>query len=146
MADTDAPTAPRRAHCLCGSVELQFDAAPLWVTHCHCHHCRRAHGAGVVTWVGFPTDSREIRSGGDAFRRYRTETDAVRSFCGTCGTPMTYESERWPGEVHVAVGVLADARGLEPRGHVYADRAPEWCPIQDELPRHGGDSGTEPLG
>ncbi|MDP6540389.1 MAG: GFA family protein [Planctomycetota bacterium] len=131
--------------CLCGRVCFEAELPPRFVAHCHCENCRRAHGAGVVTWAGFSAGDFRIVAGEERLSRYRTETDATRSFCATCGTTLLFESPRWEGEVHVTVASLLDPLGREPTGHAYADRAPAWCPILDELPRYGGESGTEPL-
>lgn len=83
--------------------------------------------------------------GAEEVGRYRTETEAVRSFCRRCGSPLTYESPRWPGEVHVAVAQFEETLGRPPCAHVYADRSPDWCPVTDALPRYGGPSGCELL-
>ena len=55
---------------------------------------------------------------------------------------MTYVAERTE---HVAAANIDDPLDAQPSAHAYADRAPEWCPITDELPRYGGESGTEKL-
>jgi hypothetical protein len=134
-----------RGRCLCGLVRFEAELPPRFVAHCHCHNCTRAHGAGVVTWAGFDADRFRIVAGEELLTRYRTETDATRSFCADCGTTMLFESPRWAGEVHVAVANLIDPLGQAPDGHAYADRAPDWCPILDDLPRFGGESGVQPL-
>ncbi len=134
-----------RGSCTCGAVRFEADAPPKFVAHCHCVNCRRAHGAGSVTWAGFPEGQFRLTAGEGELRRYRTETEATRSFCGTCGSPMFFASPRWAGEVHVAVACLDDPIAPLPGGHAYADRAPAWFPIHDELPQYGGDSGVEPL-
>ena len=41
--------------------------------------------------------------------------------------------------------VLEEGVTLRPKVHVYADRAPDWCAIEDDLPRAGGETGVEPL-
>ena len=132
-------------HCLCGGIRFELRAEPRFACHCHCENCRRAHGAGVVTWVGHQRDELVFDEGEDLLLRYLSESGATRSFCGRCGTTLFYESERWPGEVHVAAGALAEGSELAPKLHVSADRAPAWCPIVDELPRHGGEGGMEAL-
>ncbi len=136
---------PIIGHCLCKRVRLEATLPTNWVAHCHCHNCRRAHGAGVVTWAGFPTEQFRIAAGAEDLVRYVTDTAATRTFCRHCGTTMLFESPRWKGEVHVAVAVLDAELDRAPRGHAYADRSPAWCPITDDLPQYGGESGTESL-
>lgn len=131
--------------CSCGAVRFEAKPPSRFVAHCHCENCRRAHGAGVVTWAGFPEARFELVRGADDVADHVTETGATRSFCRRCGTPLTYRSPRWEGEVHVAVGALLEAPDRPPAAHVHADRAPGWCPITDSLPRYGGPDGTDPI-
>jgi hypothetical protein len=50
----------------------------------------------------------------------------IRSFCGRCGTPLTYEGDRWPGEVHLLVGTLDHPERVTPRGHAFAEERLPW--------------------
>lgn len=115
------------------------------MAHCHCSTCRRAHGAGFVTWAGFPAERFHVVAGAEDRVRWRTETGATRSFCRNCGSTLLYEGPRWEGEVHVAFANFEDTGDLMPQAHAYADRSPAWCPITDDLPRYGGPDGNEPL-
>ncbi|MGE0145038.1 MAG: GFA family protein [Planctomycetota bacterium] len=134
-----------RGSCYCKAIRFSCTLPSRFVAHCHCNNCRRAHGAGFVTWAGFPDAQFAITDGEERLGHYRTETAATRSFCSTCGSMLFFRSPRWPGEVHVALGALDDPIDKLPTVHVYADRAPVWAPIADTLPRRGGESGTEPI-
>jgi len=81
--------------------------------------------------------------GEDALVRYRTDTDATRTFCGKCGSTVFYEGPRWPDEIHVAAACL-DAVDREPQANVYVDHKAEWWTFHDELPQLGGPTGMEP--
>ena len=37
--------------CLCGAVRFTAKLPSKWCAHCHCSLCRKAHGAGYVTWA-----------------------------------------------------------------------------------------------
>lgn len=113
--------------------------------HCHCQNCRRAHGAAFVTWAGFPSEQVRVTAGEEELGRYRTETDATRSFCKRCGTTLFFESPRWAGEIHVALAHFEEPIDRAPSGHVYVDHKAEWWEIQDDLPRFGGPTGVEPV-
>lgn len=136
---------PLSGACYCGKVQFEVDPPSRFVCHCHCHNCRRAHGAAFVTWAGFPLERFRILEGERELSRYLTDTGATRSFCRICGSPLFYSSPRWAGEVHVAVAQLSDPIDAPVKAHVYADRAPDWCPIADDLPRYGGETGAEPI-
>jgi hypothetical protein len=131
--------------CLCGAVRFRCGLPPRWVAHCHCTLCRRAQGAGFVTWVGTDGDRFELLGGGDCLRSYRSSPEATRSFCSRCGSPLFFESTRWPGEVHITLASVDPdiAATLQPEGHVHwAQRAPWIGDIHDGLPRHAESGGA----
>jgi hypothetical protein len=62
----------------------------------------------------------------------------TRSFCGRCGTPLTYEGARWPGEVHVLVGSLDRPEDFPPTGNAFAEERLHWL----HLAMPGRDAGA----
>lgn len=130
--------------CLCGAVRFRVTLPSRFCAHCHCSNCRRAHGAAFVTWAGFPEAQLEILRGDDVLGRYKTDTGAVRTFCGTCGSTLFYAGPRWPGEVHVARALIEGELDRSPGAHVFVDHRAPWWTIDDGLPKFGGESGTEP--
>ena len=121
--------------CLCGAVQIQATMPSLWAAHCHCTQCQRYHGAAVVTWVGFQEDSFEVTSGEDNLRWFKSSPPARRGFCGECGSSFLFQSERWPGEMHVCLTNLEDPIDREPQGHVCYDTHVPWLTLGDDLPR-----------
>ena len=130
--------------CLCGAVRFAASPPSRFCAHCHCDNCRRAHGAAFVTWVGFPRGQFRITQGSNVLAEYLTDTGAKRSFCGRCGSTLTYASLRWEGEVHVARAAIDGPIDRAPGGHVYVDHHADWWSIEDDLPRYGGKTGMEP--
>jgi hypothetical protein len=101
--------------------------------------CRRAQGAGFVTWIGTDGEHFELIGGAGRPRTYRSSSEATRSFCGRCGTPLFFESTRWPGELHITLGSVDPtlAARLQPQAHVHhAEHVPWIGEIHDGLPRH----------
>ena len=141
----DSAPSPARAgegrgegSCLCGAIRYRFALPPLWVAHCHCSLCRRAQGAGFVTWIGTDGARFELLGDGSTLSMYHSTPEATRSFCGRCGTPLFFESPRWPGQVHVTLATVepATAATLAPQGHAHwSDRVPWIGEIHDGLPR-----------
>jgi hypothetical protein len=95
--------------------------------------CRRAHGAGYVTWAGFESDHFTLLAGDHHLQWYRSSEDTRRGFCGTCGSSMLFESGRWPGETHVAMGCIDDPIDKAPQAHAYFDSHVDWMPIDEAL-------------
>lgn len=132
--------------CLCGAVAFEITMPLKFVAHCHCTLCRRAHMAAFVTWVGVKAERFRLTAGAERLGRFSSSPGTTRSFCQTCGSPLLFESERWPGEVHVARAAIPGALTRKPAMHVYWDDRAPWLDLHDALPKLGGETGMEPTG
>jgi len=121
--------------CLCGAIQFQLQLPSKWCAHCHCSMCRRAHGAGYVTWVGFESDHFELLTGDHHLHWYESSPGARRGFCSTCGSTMLFESTRWPGETHVALACIDGPIDRVPAANAYMDNHVGWMPIDHGLSR-----------
>ncbi len=120
--------------CLCGDVQFRVEGDPAWVAHCHCESCRRNTGCAVATFVGFRPDQVTYIAGQRQF--YQSSVGVRRGFCGKCGTPLTYEAEKFPGETHLYLSTLNEPERFVAESHVYYSERISWFEIADELPRH----------
>ena len=127
--------------CLCGAIRFQAHGKPLWVDYCHCHSCRRNTGAPVTSFVGF-------RPGVVQFQGERTfypsSPGVRRGFCSRCGTPMTYETDDLPDEIHFYISVMDAPEDFVPTQHVFHDEAIDWFEVHDGLPRYEGTNRETP--
>ncbi len=121
-----------KGHCLCGAVRYEETARRTLGTVCHCSLCRRAAGSPMVGWFTVPRGAYRIVSGTPV--SYRSSLHAVRTFCGTCGTPLTFESARFPDETDVTIGSLDDPEQVPPRDHTRAATKLTWVKLSDGLP------------
>ncbi len=122
-----------RGRCLCGAIRFEVDSAPLWSCFCHCESCRRNTSSPVTAFLGFRRD--DVRFTGAALRRFHSTPGVTRSFCADCGTPLAFEGERWPGEIHLYAASLEAPEKFAPLAHVHwAERLP-WLRIDDDLPK-----------
>ena len=129
---TDAAT----GRCLCGNLQFELRGKQLWVAHCHCASCRRNTGAPVTTFVGYRKEQLSYIRGQRKF--YQSSPGVQRGFCEDCGTPMTYEADRCPEEVHLYISTLDEPGAYRPQLHVFfAERIP-WMDLADDLPRYEG--------
>ncbi len=120
--------------CFCGAVRYHVAAAPRSVTHCHCRICRRTTGAPFVTWATVPAAAFTFTRG--VPRELQSTAQAVRTFCGTCGTALTFRELAHPRSVDVTVGSLDDPDALVPGDHIWTVRQLAWLELEDDLPRH----------
>ena len=107
------PVPERSGGCLCGAVRFVANGKPLWSAHCYCESCRRATSAALATYAGYPRDQVVFTKQQPA--TYQSSPGVTRSFCATCGTPMSYESKRWPGEIHLFLCSFDDPVSITPR-------------------------------
>jgi len=127
--------------CLCGAVRFRASLPTKWVAHCHCTYCRRAHGAPFVTWVGFAAEQFTVEADAQQPAWYESSPGARRAFCPKCGSPMFFESKRWPGEVHVARALIEGSLDREPTAHVFFESHVPWLQVNDNLPKRVSPSG-----
>ena len=125
---------PEPGGCLCGAVRFAARMPALWVAHCYCSRCRRAHGAAFVTWVGCPAEQVDTHDPQGALRWYRVETGAERGFCGRCGSPMFFRSPRYPGELHLARALFDRELQQRPDSNAYIGNHVDWAPVAHNLP------------
>jgi hypothetical protein len=124
--------------CLCGAVIFHASGAPLWVAHCHCHSCRRNTGAAVATFVGLRQTQFSYLTGTP--KVFASSPEVRRSFCADCGTPLSYQSARCPGEVHIYVSTFDRPEAFPPQLHVHVAEGVPWLHLDDGLPRHPASS------
>ena len=127
------PDETHQGGCLCGALRFAARGKPLWVAHCHCRSCRRNTGSAFATFVGYKQGQVRIVKG--ALQSYASSPGVVRSFCGTCGTPLSYAAERYPGEIHLYVSTLDRPEAFEPGAHVHVGEQLPWLHLDDGLPR-----------
>ena len=126
--------------CLCGVIQYRCGPILYPPTFCHCESCRRACGAHAVGWL--TVAARNLAFTGDAPREYASSPGVLRSFCGRCGTPLTYSNVQRPTEVDITVCTLDQPELAAPVDHIWMEDAPSWDLPSEALPRHArGRSG-----
>ncbi|HKC49623.1 MAG TPA: GFA family protein [Myxococcota bacterium] len=118
--------------CLCGAVRYRATGAAGNATLCHCQTCRRASGAPTVAWVTFAARAFGFTRGDPL--RYRSSPLVLRTFCGRCGTPLSYARDDEPESIDVTTISLDRAAELAPRDHTWTRHALPWMRGLDALP------------
>ena len=111
--------------CLSGAVRWEARAPPRASVLCHCDTCRRATGSGAVGWLIFPQQAFRFVSGDPG--QYHTDSDADRTFCSTCGTPLTYHhhGDR-PDDMDVTTGSADDGNAWPPTKDIFVAEKLTW--------------------
>jgi len=100
--------------------------------------CRKAHGAGYVTWVGFQQDMVTFPKGTEQLKWHVSSPGAQRGFCKLCGSSLFFRSEKWADELHVALGCINDEIDRQAQANVFFDNHVDWMPIDDSLKQVDG--------
>ena len=113
---------------------MKATGSPTVVVYCHCRDCRRSSGAPVSLFAGYRTEQVELPDAQP--KAYESSPGVYRSFCGACGTPISFEDERLPGDTYLPVGIFDDPEAFEPEAHDWVSRRLRWFDVPDGLPRH----------
>ncbi len=103
------------------------------VVLCHCADCRKCAGAPMVAWAMFADDAFRVTRGEAKTRN--SSGAALRSFCGDCGTGLTYRNaEMLPGIVDVQAVTLDDPEAFPVGAHIQTAERVGWMASAHELP------------
>ncbi len=103
--------------CLCGRVRFVASGAPYRVGVCHCHDCRKHHGALFHASAIFPQDAVVIEG--------ETREYEGRFFCPHCGSSVLSRSA---DEIEVNLGSLDETDQLRPTYELFTSRRESWLP------------------
>jgi len=129
--------------CLCGATRYVAQGRPVLSMICHCRSCRRAGGAPAVGWVTFALADVVFVRGTPA--SFPSSPPVTRTFCATCGTPLTYVHAARPAEIDVTTASLDDPAAFPPTHHGWVADGIGWARPTDGLPTHprgGGEGGA----
>jgi len=128
-------------HCLCGAVRFEVDAPVEACVNCHCESCRRQCSAPMTTYIG--VQDGHWKWTGKAPKVFRSSPGVERSFCDTCGTPMSFRSEKMSGLMHFYVAALEEPEMFAPTLHVAHEERLPWLKLADNLPVFTGPDYTK---
>ncbi len=124
----------REGGCLCGAVRYRLEGEPDASGLCHCATCRRTASAPALPYAEFPAGRFALTRGRPV--DYASSPGVTRSFCGRCGSPLTYRADAAPERVDVMTGSLDDPGSIRPAFHVWTRERVAWDRADDGLPAH----------
>jgi hypothetical protein len=133
---------PLEGGCQCKQVRYAVEGEPEHSAFCHCSDCRASSGAPAVVWSAFPAERFSVTAG--EAKVYSSNGDAMRHFCGTCGTGLWYVNEAvLPGLVDIQTATLDDPEALPPGVHIQAAEELSWMKTAQDLPHFARYPGAE---
>ena len=124
----------KQGRCMCGSVRFEYSGPENWCGHCHCESCRRNTSSPYTTFFGVPRNAYQFT--GDAPSVYNSSPGVRRLFCGSCGSPIAYESDRFPNEIHFYPACMENPEDYQPTHHVFCKEKLSWVKLGDDLPKY----------
>jgi hypothetical protein len=122
--------------CLCGAVRYRSTAAPRALSLCHCRSCRRASGAPSVAWAVFAAEHFAFTTGQPV--AFNSSPGVERTFCGRCGTPLTWQRGTEADTIDVTTASLDSPDDFAPTKEIWIEHAIAWealNPATEHYPR-----------
>lgn len=130
--------------CLCAKTRYRIAGAPLAQSTCHCRSCRLASGAPSVAWVVVRRGDFAFTAGDPTF--FRSSPPVVRTFCRSCGTPLTYQHDQSPGTIDITTATLDAPERFPPTREIWLDHRIAWAAVNPDLPHFPKESGASATG
>lgn len=121
-----------RGHCFCGNIHFEVLGPESFACFCYCESCQRAAGAPVVAWATYARDT--FRATRGEVHRYPSSPGVTRGICCNCGSSISYENDKRPGEIDITVNCLDDPKSATMRAHIWTEDKQPWLSIGDDLP------------
>lgn len=118
-------------HCLCGAVTYAVEGELTARNHCHCETCRRATSSPFTTW--FTVELSTFRWTGQPPQFFASSPGVSRTFCATCGSPMSYTTQHRPRQIDLYAATLTDSANFVPQGHSFWNERVAWVNVVDAL-------------
>ena len=115
--------------CSCGKLRYQISQPPKVVAICHCRSCQLAAGAESVGWAvcassAFPWLTPEPKY-------FKSSENVTRSFCGDCGTALSYQANA--DYIDVTLASFDKPEQFPPKNEVWLKHRISWNPANPNL-------------
>jgi hypothetical protein len=117
--------------CQCGAVRFAVFAEPRRIGICHCRMCQKAVSGPFAVFAEVPWPKFAWSKGEPA--AFRSSSQALRDFCSSCGTPLSY---RKPGAdvIELLAGSFDRPERVAPTYAVGIESKLAWLAGLNDLP------------
>jgi hypothetical protein len=130
--------------CFCKAIRYRVTGETLARTLCHCRSCCLAAGAPSVGWAVFRADDFAFTAETPA--RFESSPGVFRTFCGTCGTSLTYQSESRKDAIDVTTISLDHPEEFAPTKEIWVEGNVPWETLDPRLSHYARSSvGASPI-
>src|SRR5437879_2397886 len=117
--------------CFCGAVRYRIEGEASASGICHCRTCRKIASAPTLPFVTFKEEQVSFTRGKPV--QFCSSPPVVRTFCGQCGSPLTYRSTNEPGHVDIMTCSLDNPEAVPPTLHTWTSHKLAWDRVTDGL-------------
>jgi len=118
--------------CLCRATRYLVKGTPFNSAICYCTHCRGVSGAASVAWFSVQASEFDWVDS-SKLRVFASSPGVERTFCGDCGTPLTYQTEKAKDEIDVTTCSLDEPDRVPPVDQVYVRSNVSWVKLDPDL-------------
>jgi hypothetical protein len=135
---------PHEGGCLCGTVRYRITGHPVAGTLCHCRSCRLASGAPSLAWTVVRVA--DFHHDGARPVEFESSPGIFRTFCGACGTSLTWRSAARPDTIDVTTASLDQPDDFAPTKEIWVEHKLSWETANPVLPHYARSSvGATPI-
>ena len=127
-----------RGRCFCGAVSFEIDTPIKWCVLCHCESCRRHCSSPLTAFIG--VDHGQWRWTGAVPKIHRSSPGVERTFCGECGSAISFCSQNMSGLMNFHVTAMEHPEQFAPTMHVAYEEKLPWLHVSDDLRKITGPS------
>jgi len=95
----------------------------------------------MTTYIGIPDKQWRWITGTP--KVFHSSPGVERTFCGDCGTPLSFRSEKMSETMHLYVAALDEPEKFAPTLHVAYEEKLTWLKLDDDLPTVVGPDYTK---
>ena len=125
--------------CFFGSVQFEMYGPEKFACFCYCESCQRAAGAPVVPWATYRKSTFRVTRG--QMHWHVSSPGVTRGLCSECGSSISYENEKRPGEIDITLNTHDDPDGPTLKAHIWTEDKRSWMVIGDDLPVFAQNAG-----
>ena len=118
--------------CQCGAVRFRVEGPIGPSTVCHCRMCQKAFSAPFGVSVSAPAQQ-VVWTRGER-KRFLSSDKVARTFCGDCGSPLTFEGADGSRNIALATCAFDDPNALPPSRQGGAEAKLAWLDGVQALP------------